>query len=826
MIVHDHGMAAQPCIPCGACNARRSRLPALFLLGAALGVALACGSESAPDASSARVGDEPAGASAAPRGSEAVGPSSAEAAIEREFRKICRAFREGDAPYYGERKAKELTEYLEDARSRQLDAEERAMFELARDVRANEFLKLGRTEEAIRSLEAGDADPPAATQAKDLTGATSKGEGDPGGVASLGPPAFTDLSDLRQRVRRLTVLRNAHLLMGEDENCVARHTAASCIVPFQEESLHTLPDHARRAADLSLEILALRPDIVSARWLLNLMRMVSGDYPEGVPADLRLPEGVFRSEEAFPRWRDRAPDLGVNVVDLAGGAVMDDFDGDGLLDLVSSTVNPCDGLKAFRNDGRGGFEDVTDAWHLRGQMGGLNLMHADFDGDGRLDLLVLRGGWLREWGRVRNSLLRNELEAGAGGFVDVTRFAGLAAPAYPTQAAAWADYDGDGDLDLYVGNEPSGKQPNPSQLFRNEGNGRFTEVAKAAGVANLRFAKGVAWGDMEGDGDPDLYVSNIGKNRLYRNDGDGTFTDVAEEWGVEAPEGYSFASWFFDYDNDGKLDLFVGDYGAPIEAVMASYMGQPADAGWPLVYRNVGTGFEEVSADLGISRPMLPMGANYGDLDGDGWLDVYLGTGAPPYDALVPNVMLHNRGGTAFSDVSFAGGFAHLQKGHGVAFGDIDNDGDQDLFHQLGGFYPGDAFGNALFENPGSGNAWVTLRLEGRSANRFGVGARIAVRVREPEGTRTIHVLAGSGGSFGGSSMQQEIGLGRAVAIEAIQIRWPGSDTRQRFEDVAPNRIYRIVEGEAELEAIALPHLRLAGGGTRAHPHRHGDSAP
>jgi len=187
---------------------------------------------------------------------------------------------------------------------------------------------------------------------------------------------------------------------------------------------------------------------------------------------------------------------------------------------------------------------------------------------------------------------------------------------------------------------------------------------------------------------------------------------------------------------------------------------------------------------------------------------------------------LRNRGGTAFSDVSFAGGFAHLQKGHGVAFGDIDNDGDQDLFHQLGGFYPGDAYANALFENPGFGSSWVTLRLEGRGANRFGVGARIAVTVREPGGSRTIHVLAGSGGSFGGSSMQQEIGLGRAVAIEEIQIRWPGSDTRQRFEDVAPNRIYRVVEGKAELEVVPLARLRLAGGSGDARPHRHGDAAP
>jgi hypothetical protein len=255
-------------------------------------------------------------------------------------------------------------------------------------------------------------------------------------------------------------------------------------------------------------------------------------------------------------------------------------------------------------------------------------------------------------------------------------------------------------------------------------------------------------------------------------------------------------------------------------------MGEPAKGGWPLVYRNTGGRFEEVSAALGISQPTLPMGAGYGDLDGDGWLDVYLGTGAPPYDALIPNVMLHNRGGKAFSDVSFAGGFAHLQKGHGVAFGDIDNDGDQDLFHQLGGFYPGDDYANALFENPGFGSSWVTLRLEGRGANRFGVGARIAVKVREPGGSRTIHVLAGSGGSFGGSSMQQEIGLGRAEAIEEIRIRWPGSDTRQRFVNVVPNRIYRIVEGEGELEIISVPRLVLADGVSREHPHRHEASAP
>jgi hypothetical protein len=203
------------------------------------------------------------------------------------------------------------------------------------------------------------------------------------------------------------------------------------------------------------------------------------------------------------------------------------------------------------------------------------------------------------------------------------------------------------------------------------------------------------------------------------------------------------------------------------------------------------------------------MGANYGDLDNDGWLDIYLGTGEPGYETVMPNVMLRNDRGMRFQDVTFAGGFGHLQKGHGVAFGDVDQDGDQDLFHQLGGFFPGDAFANALFENPGSGNHWVTLRLVGRKANSFGVGARIEVRVVEGGRPRTIHVLAGSGGSFGGSSLQQEIGLGGAERVEELIVRWPGRRTEQRFRRVAADRVYRVVEGEADLREVEAPRLRL-----------------
>ena len=174
-------MPAQPRIPCEACNARRSRRLALLFLGAALGVALACGNEPASDASSARVGDVPAGASTAPLRSEAAGQSPTEAAIEREFRKICSAFKKGDDQYYGERKAEELTRWLKEARSRQLGAKEQTLFAVARDAHANELLQIGRTEEAIRSLEAGDvragkATPLAGAQTGDPTDATAKSE--------------------------------------------------------------------------------------------------------------------------------------------------------------------------------------------------------------------------------------------------------------------------------------------------------------------------------------------------------------------------------------------------------------------------------------------------------------------------------------------------------------------------------------------------------------------------------------------------------------------------------------------------------------------------
>jgi hypothetical protein len=707
--------------------------------------------------------------------------ADSELSVRAEFDAVCASVRESEDPFYGVVRERHLRQSLAEAAPGSSNAAAN------RALLGRELLKLDRAEEAIEEL------------------ATAL---DAAGAARLSEPMKLDMA---------VYLGLALLQAAEDENRLLHHSSASSILPLTGDGVHARPEYARRAGDVFLDIAESHPQALQTFWLLNLARMASGDYPEGVPERFRLPESALRAGAPLPRWTDRAPELGVAATDLAGGAVVDDFDGDGFLDLVSSTWDPCDSLKAFRNDGRGGFEEVTEAWGLDQQLGGLNLVHADYDNDGRLDLLVLRGAWMGPRGRIRNSLLRNLAAGERPLFVDITREAGLDEPAFPTQTAAWADYDLDGDLDLYIGNEDPDGNSYPAQLFRNNGDRTFTDVARAAGVTNMRYAKAVAWGDFDDDGDPDLYVSNIGPNRLFRNQGDGTFVDVAAELGVTEPAGRSFATWFFDFDNDGDLDLFVADYESPVPAVAAHYYGLRPAENRPHLYRNEGGRFSEIGERAGLARALLPMGANYGDLDADGWPDIYLGTGEPGYEAVMPNVMFRNRAGAGFEDVTFAGGFGHLQKGHGVAFGDLDHDGDQDLFHQLGGFFPGDGYANALFENPTREATYVTLVLEGSTANSHGVGARVEARVVEDGRRRSVHALAGSGGSFGGSTHRIELGLGDAVRIDEVIVRWPGGSTVQRFEAVRPNRAYRVVEGAARLVELNLPEIQL-GGGQHASP--------
>ena len=298
-------------------------------------------------------------------------------------------------------------------------------------------------------------------------------------------------------------------------------------------------------------------------------------------------------------------------------------------------------------------------------------------------------------------------------------------------------------------------------------------------------------------------------NRLYRNQGNGTFKDVTVQLGVGQPKS-SFPCWFWDYNNDGSLDLFVSSYDGSIAHQARHRLGRPRLFEKACLYEGDGHGgFREVADQRGLGIPMQPMGSNFGDLDNDGYLDFYLGTGDPSYSSIVPNLMFLNRAGQRFADISVAGGFAQLQKGHAVAFADLDNDGDLDVFEKMGGAYPGDAFSDALYENPGMGNNWMAVQLVGRQSNRSAIGARIRVQIEENGVTRSVYRHVNSGGSFGANPLRQTFGLGKAKGAQVLEIFWPRTGKMQTLMNPPPGQFIQVVEGVEGYTKLSLKRVKF-----------------
>ncbi|MEL7424950.1 MAG: CRTAC1 family protein, partial [Bacteroidota bacterium] len=310
-------------------------------------------------------------------------------------------------------------------------------------------------------------------------------------------------------------------------------------------------------------------------------------------------------------------------------------------------------------------------------------------------------------------------------------------------------------------------------------------------------------------------------NKLFLNEG-GTapdqwkFREVANSAGVTKPQ-ESFPTWFFDYDNDGDEDLFVVNFDLYLLKqqaweTAADYLGLPLRSAYSCLFRNEGNGsFTDVTKEMGLDRILTAMGCNYGDLDNDGFPDFYLGTGAPDFRAVVPNRMFRNAGGERFQDVTYAGGFGHIQKGHGISFADVNNDGDQDVYAVMGGSVSGDVFQNVFFENPGNDNNWITLRLEGTTANRSAIGARIQLSINDGQTERMVYKTVNSGASFGANSLQAEIGLGPNVQEVQLSINWPdGQNQWTSYGSVPFDQILRIKQGEQEVKKVEIKPFAFA----------------
>ena len=514
----------------------------------------------------------------------------------------------------------------------------------------------------------------------------------------------------------------AWLHKAEMDNGLYRAPGDFCLLPRINAPPYPDSTGVVKAVEYFLKALEREPDDPGLRWQLNLAYMALGRYPDGVPPKYLIPPSAFASKDDIGRFHDVAARAGLNVFSMAGGAIVDRFESHDLLDVVTSSMDVCEPLHYFHNNGDGTFAERTKQAGLADQLGGLNLVQADYNNDSCMDILVLRGGWEFP---MRKSLLRNNCN---GTFTDVTRESGLGKTVSRTQTAAWADVDNDGRLDLFIGNETG-----PSELLRQKGDGTFEDISRSAGVDRTGFIKGVVAEDYDNDGYADFFLSDFnGDNLLYHNNRNRTFTEVGARAGVQEPY-RSFAAWFFDYDNDGWPDLYVNSYYLSIEEVARSYIGLPRNAETLKLYRNLGNGtFRNVSAEVGLERVLMPMAGNFGDVNNDGYLDMYLGMGSPSFASMSPHELLLNQGGKSFVSVTASSGTGELHKGHGIAIADLDHDGDADIVAEVGGAVPADRHGLRLFENPGNRNDWINLRLVGVKSNRAAIGARIHVTVENP----------------------------------------------------------------------------------------------
>jgi hypothetical protein len=608
----------------------------------------------------------------------------------------------------------------------------------------------------------------------------------------------------------------AELRMGERTNCISNHASASCILPIKGLGLHKDVSGSKQAIEIYQAMLTKNPKDLESRWLLNIAYMTLGEYPRGVPKEFLIPGMEGDTTYKVNAFQDIASDLKLDVKTMAGGSIVDDFDNDGYLDIIISGWGVEEEMHYFKNDTKGSFVDVTDKSNLKGITGGLNMVQADYNNDGNVDILVLRGAWKGEMGKEPNSLLRNN---GDGTFTDVTSISGLLS-FHPTQTATWNDFNNDGWLDLFIGNEqPSkGYGNHPCELYMSNQDGTFTEMAKKAKCNVFGFVKGVTSGDYDNDGLKDIFISTMDGNRgLLRNKGgkgkDIQFEDVTHQAGLDKEYSRSFPTWFWDYDNDGWLDIFVCDY--TFERSLAYYEAaeklgiEAGNKDKMFLYRNNQDGtFTNVAKDVGLNENVFAMGSNFGDIDNDGYLDMYLGSGNPNYQSLVPNKMFKNLGGQKFVNVTASARVGHLQKGHGVSFGDMDNDGDQDIYIEMGGAYLGDAYQNSFFLNPGQGNNnWINIKLVGDQSNKSAIGSRVKITFKENGVTRSVYRDVNSGGSFGASPMRREIGVGQAKVIDEIEIHWHGSDKVQVFKNIIPNQFIKINEASSTIEKNPLKKI-------------------
>jgi tetratricopeptide (TPR) repeat protein len=537
------------------------------------------------------------------------------------------------------------------------------------------------------------------------------------------------------------------------------------------------------AIEDGIACLEIEPGDELARYWLWLAAVQSGGYPESVAPALRLePRDGYHPTAV--ELEEVAAEIGLDKTSGGRGTAVADLDGNGYLDVVIAGAHA--GVSLYHNNGDGTFTDISAGSGLDACVYGFGVAAADYDNNGLTDLFVTSMGFFNG----ESALYRNN---GDGTFTDVTREAGVECWG-PAFTASWVDTNGDGLLDLFVANNLGGlfDRKTPNRLFRNNGDGTFTDVTREAGLLTRWATIGAAWGDFDNNGLPDLFLSGLGRAQLFRNQGDGTFRDVSRSAGIDRPAIGSVAT-VWDIDDDGWLDILQFTYSRPAEAIHTLRHGRGPSDGEPLrVFRNNRDGtFTEVADRLGITGCWGTMTANLGDFDNDGHADILLGNGDPSMDRCEAPVLLANNGAGRFANVSFAAGLPFTGKGHGANLADLAGDGRLHLIMANGGLYPGDLLTTTVHRPRALPGSYLNVRLVGTTGNRDAIGARLALAA----GGRVQRRLVSGGSGFGCLPLEQHFGLGESAAVDSLEIRWPGGAVERR-DDLPVDTTVRIVEGE------------------------------
>lgn len=633
------------------------------------------------------------------------------------------------------------------------------------------------------------------------------------------------LADGAARLKALEAYAYALLHLGEFRKIVDRFAPQAAeagplgksgpILFVLGQALFRLGDYAA-SIPVTRRAFVLMPEaVLDTRWQL----MMSEAALYGWDLDARHSRDVYSTahiKELFPNddfaalpFEDATGLVSGELWGGTGSVSFADLDGDGFDDLVfEHKFSP---WRVLRNVGGQRFVDVPRENVPSSACDSQLDTIADVDGDGRPDIYRECCSWD---GAGARTLLRNDgglrFSARPGG--DATTTSG--AP----MVAAWADFDLDGHIDLVV-NEAFG----PTKLFRNQGDGTFVDVTRKAGIVldlppdprGTLGGVGSAWGDFNDDRYPDLFLQGWGWKRLYRNKGDGTFEDVTTRALTDSGQGRrAFMAFFLDADNDGRLDLFAGQY--VVSEGEAGRVGPTctcsnllSDEGYSerewlaasTIFHNNGDGtFKNLIAQTKFI-PLGTMGQNAADWDNDGDQDIVMGTGGPFFQQAEPTLFYENNGDGTFTNKTPFPMMSLWGKGHGVAFSDFDHDGDLDLFLNSGGPTPGDAWPSRLLRNRGNRNHWLQVRLKaGPGTNRLAIGAKVRVFA----GKLTQLQELSSGGRFSGTnSFELHFGLGAHALVDRLEVEWPNRKLdRTVLEKVAVDQAIEISEADGAVSPL------------------------